>query len=80
MSRTTVASVIALVAVAVGFIGWALGGPPIFGFGGFLAFLASLVLYAYRGSGEDRTADDLRRADRPEKHQSHEGPGPFGPS
>ena len=78
MRASNLAIGLAVVVVLVGFAGWALGGPPIYGFGCFLAFLVVIVLYAFRGSGEDRTADDLRRADQPEKHDSHEGPGPFG--
>ena len=80
MRASNLAIGLAVAAMIVGFVGWALGGAPVFGLGAFVAFLVVLVLYAYRGPGEDRTADDLRRADRPERHDSHEGPGPFGPA
>lgn len=80
MKASGLALTLAIVAVVAGFVGAVLYGVPILAIGGFLAFIVAIGIYAFRGSGENRTADDLRRADRPEEHHWHEGPGPFGPS
>jgi ABC-type antimicrobial peptide transport system permease subunit len=79
MRPKTIAMVFAVAAIFVGFGGWIAGGPLIFGMAGFLALLVALVLYAFSGSGEPRTAADLRRADQHEEHHFSEGPAPPGP-
>lgn len=80
MKASGLALALAVVAVVAGFVGSVLDGVPIFAIGAFFALIVAIGIYAFQGSGDDRTAEDLRRADRPEEHRWHEGPGPFGPS
>jgi hypothetical protein len=74
-----IAMVAAVAAVLVGIGGWIVSGLPVFLISGFVALVAAIVLYAFSGSGESRTVEDLRRADQHEEHHFSEGPAPPGP-
>jgi hypothetical protein len=72
---------LSLLAVIVGFGGYAFAGQPrYFALVGFIALIASGLLFAFGGASGPPVADDLRRAGDSDYHPISQGPMQRGPS
>lgn len=70
-----------LLAVIVGFGGYAFAGQPrYFAVGAFVTVILGCVLFAFSTPADPPVADDLRRADDHEYHPLSQGPMERGPS